>query len=330
MGQPKVTPLPSNINLDGKTAVITGATAGLGLETARQLLTLNISTLVLAVRNVQKGNACVTDLLADKAIQARAAKPTIHVLELDLERYDSVKAFTKTLQDTIPVIDFLILNAGIYTFEFSRTAHNHERTMQVNYWSNVLLVTSLLPYLESSAEKRGSPVQLTWVGSRRYYKSNTLQSDLIPGPGVSVSVSAHMDTEENFGSISRYGDSKLLCAMFMYTLAPRLDRSRVLFNMVCPGMVHTDLTSAAPLVIRALAAFQKFLSARPVDVGASLIVNAAVLAGGGSHGMLLGDKDVVEPCDYNKSDAGQRVQEMLWAETIEEMKSLTALPPVFV
>ncbi|KAL2829397.1 hypothetical protein BDW59DRAFT_158986 [Aspergillus cavernicola] len=71
------------------------------------------------------------------------------------------------------------------------------------------------------------------------------------------------------------------------------------------------------------------LSARPVDVGGSLIVNAAVVAGTESHGQLLGDKDIVEPSAYIKSDPGQQVQKKLLGETIKEMEFLTTLPPAF-
>lgn len=53
--QPPVSPTPKNIDLEGKVALITGASAGIGQDTARQFLTLNLSTLILGVRNEVKG-----------------------------------------------------------------------------------------------------------------------------------------------------------------------------------------------------------------------------------------------------------------------------------
>lgn len=53
--QPTVQPLPTDTNLAGWFAVITGASSGLGLEVARQFLVLNLSTVVLAVRNPAQG-----------------------------------------------------------------------------------------------------------------------------------------------------------------------------------------------------------------------------------------------------------------------------------
>ena len=75
--QAKVTPLPTGIDLTGKTAIITGASSGLGLEAARQLLVLNISTVVLAVRNVSKGEKCKKELLADGTIRSTNPKGVI-------------------------------------------------------------------------------------------------------------------------------------------------------------------------------------------------------------------------------------------------------------
>jgi len=52
LSQIKVTPLPTGIDLQGKTIIITGASAGMGLESAFQLVARNVSTVVLAVRNI--------------------------------------------------------------------------------------------------------------------------------------------------------------------------------------------------------------------------------------------------------------------------------------
>ncbi|KAL4778861.1 hypothetical protein BJX76DRAFT_352265 [Aspergillus varians] len=328
LSQPKVTPLPSNINLNGKTAVITGATAGLGLETARQLLRLNISTLVLAVRNLQKGKACVTDLLNDKAVMARASEPKIHVLELDMELYESVQRFSKKLTATIPKVDILILNAGICIFDYTRTKHGHERTMQVNYWSNVLLVAEMIPYLEASADKTGSPVRITWVGSRRYYAVNSLENaDILKSEGGSVT--KYMDAEKSFVSLQRYADSKLIYALFFYALAPKMNKNKIILNSICPGMVKTNLASDASLPVRLMVIILQAISARTVEVGASLVVNAAVVAGPESHGELLGDKDITEPLDWIKSERGKAVQKQLWVETVKEIGALTTLPSAF-
>ncbi|KAL5335045.1 hypothetical protein BJX70DRAFT_390925 [Aspergillus crustosus] len=327
MRQPPVTPLPTNIDLTGKTAVITGSTAGLGLETARQLLTLNLSTLILAVRNVQKGESCAQDLLADPKIGSRNPNAIIKVLEVDMERYDSVQSFATKLQDTVPAIDILILNAGAIRFEFDHSPDGHERNMQINYYSNVLLLATLLPYLESCAEKTNAPVRITWLGSRTYYQGHSLDNPTLLAP--STSVLEYMDSSAGWNLIRRYADTKLLAAMFVYALAPRLNRDKVTLNIVCPGMIHTRLSSHGPWYFTLLAGILKWARARPIEIGGLLIVNAAVVVGAESHGVLLGDKEVTEPTDFMKSVKGQQLQERLWKETVKEIGKYTTVPAVF-
>ncbi|KAL2832615.1 hypothetical protein BDW59DRAFT_106450 [Aspergillus cavernicola] len=325
--QPKVTPHPTTPNLSGKTAVITGATGGLGLETARQLLRLNISTLVLAVRNIAKGETCIQDLRNDPIIRVRNPNASIHVLKLDMNRYDSVIGFARALEEKVAVVDILVLNAGMNSFTFERSVNGHEQSMQVNYCSNVLLITELLPYLESCAEKTGAPVRITWLGSRTYYIANSLEKRGFVKSGESVL--GYMDSESEFQPWKRYADTKLLCAMFVYALAPKLDEKKVVINMVCPGMVATDLGGNSPILVRVLVAVLKAIRARPVEVGGLLVVNAVVVAGVESHGELIGDKDIVQPTDFIKSSAGQQVQKKLWAETMEDLAKITTLPSVF-
>ncbi|KAJ5998712.1 short-chain dehydrogenase/reductase family protein [Penicillium sp. IBT 35674x] len=321
-GQPKIAPLPSNIDLSGKTAVVTGASAGIGLETARQLLQAKCSVVILAVRNIIKGDACAKELLEDPVIKAN--NPTIKILQLDAERYDSIQAFTKTLKQEAPTLNILILNAGINRFNFERSPTGHEATVQVNYLSNVLLLVELLPYLESSAEKSGFPSRVTWVGSRMHDIGESFSKR--PPTGL---VLEYMDSEAKFGKFTRYGDSKLLCAMFLYSLAPRLDGTKLILNMVCPGMIGTNLESALPQPLRLLVAIYKALRARDVQIGGWLILNAAVVAGAESHGKHLGDKDILEKSKYLQSEAGQEVQRKMWDETVVEMKKLATLPSQF-
>ncbi|MCJ1423701.1 hypothetical protein MMC29_001585 [Sticta canariensis] len=179
--QPAVMPLPTNIDLKGKTAIITGASAGMGLETARQLLTLNAFTVVLAVRNVHKGETCRKKLLADSAVKAHNLKGVVKVMQLDMDDYESIKTFAKAVKAELPVVDLLVLNAGIGILKLERSPGGHERNVQVNYLSNVLLTIELLPYLEASAQKTGTASRITWVGSRTHYNS-TLKAKAPSGP----------------------------------------------------------------------------------------------------------------------------------------------------
>ena len=285
--QAKVTPLPTGINLHGKTIIVTGASAGLGLEAARQLLALNASTLILAVRNTTKGENCKASLLVDPAVKEHNENPTVKVMKLDMDDYSTIQSFAKAVKVEVPIVDQLLLNAGIGILNFERSVSGHERTMQVNYLSNVLLLLELLPHLEASAVKTGSPSRVTWVGSRVHMWS-TLSDKVKPGE----TVIGHMDDPKYFFPFQRYNDTKLLCAMFLYELAPRLDKTKVVINMMCPGMVDTSMSDALPIYLRIPLNVVKAIRARPVEQGAWLILNAMVVMGDESHGAFILDKDI--------------------------------------
>jgi hypothetical protein len=104
-----------------------------------------------------------------------------------------------------------------------------------------------------------------------------------------VGILENMDKEEAFTSFQRYGDSKLLCALFMYILAPRLDPKKVTINMVCPGMVNTSMSDVLPIHLRLIMIAFKAMRARSVEVGGWIILNGALVAGLESHGKFLKD-----------------------------------------
>lgn len=110
--QPPVTPTPTGINLQGKTAIITGANTGLGYETARQLLALNLSTVILAVRNISKGETAKNALVADSAVKTHNPDAVIKVVQLDMDDYASVKTFASKVKAEVPALHLLLLNAG--------------------------------------------------------------------------------------------------------------------------------------------------------------------------------------------------------------------------
>ena len=287
--QPKVTPLPSGINLKGKTIIITGASAGMGLESARQLLILNASTVILAVRNTSKGEDCKTSLLSDPAVKPHHQTPTVKVMKLDMDDYISIQSFAKAVKAELPIVDHLLLNAGIGLLKHETSPYGHEHIMQVNYLSNVLLIVELLPHLEASAAKTGSPSRITWVGSRRHTQS-TLSGKAPIQPGEFVI--GHMDDPKNFFAFQKYNDTKLLCVFFMYELAPRLDRNKVILNMLCPGGVNTAMSDVLPLYLRLPVNVFKAIHGRPVEQGVWLILNAMLVVGPESHGEFLNDKTI--------------------------------------
>jgi retinol dehydrogenase-12 len=100
---PKIIP----VNLSKSTVLITGANTGLGLEAAREILHSKPERLILAVRNVEKGNVAKRDLE-----RARPSGTKIEVRKLDQSSFKSIQTFVKELEGER--IDIAILNAGTF------------------------------------------------------------------------------------------------------------------------------------------------------------------------------------------------------------------------
>ena len=286
--QPIVTPTPTGTNLKGKVAIATGANAGLGFETARQLLRLNASAVVLPCRNQSKAEEAKHNLLQNPAVKARNPNGRVETLQLDMDNPASVKRFVTSVKLHFPVVNLVVLNAGL-GFLTKAEFSGHEGTIQINYLSNVLLVLELLPHLTASAVASGVPSRITWIGSRTQCEA-ALPSKSPVQPDETVF--GHFDDKSNYLPLKRYADSKLLCAMFLHSLAPQLGREKVRINMVCPGLVATGISDNLPFRLRILTNLLKAIRARPVKEGGWLIVNSAAVTGPESHGKFLRDKDV--------------------------------------
>ncbi|KAK1477232.1 hypothetical protein CCUS01_05050 [Colletotrichum cuscutae] len=334
--QPPVTPLPDDLNLHGQTAIVTGATSGIGLALARQLLSLGASPVVLAVRDVPKGEAVRQTLLSDSTVLSLSQGPVVEVMKLDAEDYASVKAFTETFKAKYTHLDIAMLNAGVPGLRRRVAPTGHEATVQVNYLSNVLLTLELLPVLEATARKTGRAGRIAWTGSRMVEKTSLAGKTTVPEGG---SVLGHLDDEANFVGMARYADSKLLGFLFLRELARHYgagaaisteegekSQQRVIVNAFCPGMVDTNMSNVLPQPFRLIADAVKAVRARRPEVAGWIGLHAVAVAGRETHGKTLGDKEIWESEGFAISDESWRLQRMLWDETVDEMKRLTSVP----
>ena len=130
----------------GQTVIVTGSNAGLGLEASRHFVRLDAAKVILAVRNLEKGEA------AKKTIEKSTGRAgVIEVWQLDLASYESVKDFARRAQG-LERLDILVENAGIVTFNFSMMEDN-ESSITTNVVSPVLHSLLLLPKLRETGAK---------------------------------------------------------------------------------------------------------------------------------------------------------------------------------
>lgn len=272
----KPKPLPSDIQLTGCVAIVTGSSSGLGFEASRQLLALGLSYLIVAVRSQAKGDLAASKLRAD------FPKATVSVWLLDLESYDSVQAFAERCR-TLPRIDIAILNAGLRKPSFTTVPNTHHETvMQVNYLSSAWLAILLLPILKSKSATSARPPTLTLAGSDLMY---TVAADDSRGP-----ILRQFDDAGAYNQFSVYSKSKLLLALFVSKLAEFVDAKDVFVHITNPGMtkgtnMFRESSAPAKLIFGAL----NQMMGRQAEVAASNYVYATVVSGPDDHGSFVSD-----------------------------------------
>jgi NAD(P)-dependent dehydrogenase (short-subunit alcohol dehydrogenase family) len=135
------------IDLSGRVCVITGASSGLGRESARALAAAG-AQVILAARN--------TDALADAARWINAEVPNAHTstVHLDLTSLASVRAAATEIRKATPVVHILMNNAGVMFTPFGRTQDGFEIQIGTNHFGHFELTRLLIPQLAAAAGAR--------------------------------------------------------------------------------------------------------------------------------------------------------------------------------
>ncbi|KAH7194666.1 hypothetical protein DER44DRAFT_677388 [Fusarium oxysporum] len=283
---------PKDLELTGRTAIITGANNGIGFACTKLLLQHKLSHLIIAVRSEEKGSAAAEQLRRTLP----SSRPQIDVWKLDMASYSSIEDFARRCE-TLPRIDFVFLNAGMggTTFNLNK-ATGHEETMQVNFLSTMYLSVLLLPVLTSKAPAP-KPSRLTIVSS------GTAMHCELPEAKADHIISA-LDLEANFDGMGHYAKSKLLGQLFIDRLSQLVDPSDVVINLVDPGLTKgTGLMDKSSGLMKIVMAMGTRVVGRTQEQAASAYVDAAIVKGEESHGSYIMDWKI---CPYYITFAAPR------------------------
>ncbi|RDW60130.1 NAD(P)-binding protein-30 [Coleophoma crateriformis] len=276
-----------NTSLAGQTAVVTGANTGLGYEAALQMLGLKLSTLILAVRSLRKGEVAAAKL------RTLHPKANIEVWALDMSSYDSIQAFTRRLESQMSRVDIAIFNAGLITATFNTVkSTGHEEAVQVNYLSTMLLAILLLPILKTREPLDGQPARLTIVSAALTLAAkfpNRDANSLLPS----------FDDPQTYDGQEHYHSFKLLAHMFLWKLVDHVSADDVIINLLVPPGARAR--SWTP------------------KVGASCFVDAVVNKGKESHGCFLMSWKIHPFAAFLYTPEGKVVIERVWEETLAEL-----------
>jgi NAD(P)-dependent dehydrogenase (short-subunit alcohol dehydrogenase family) len=181
----------------GRTAIVTGANTGIGLETAR-MLALKGANVVLACRSLERAQGALEKILAEKPAGR------VSVSALDLSDLESVAAFAASFGAKNERLDLLINNAGVMVPPFGRTKQGFELQFGTNHLGHFALTARLLPLLERTP------------GARVVVVSSTAQNF-----GRIVMDDLNWE-RRSYVAWSAYGQSKLANMMFTLELQRRL------------------------------------------------------------------------------------------------------------
>ena len=241
----------SSFPLEGKVAIITGATSGLGQEIALELYRLG-ATCILASRSVQKLKAAQEIIL--QSFPSSVGGVDISQLDTsDLESVrDFVTSFTSQYENTL---HYLVNNAGIHyisAVENAFTALNvsvvskqgFDLVFATNYLGHFLLTSLLLPSLQSSAELAKIPSRIVAISSAKHLESDgsmlTLSSSSSSESGPEAA-SGELASQSFSHRLLSYENSKLAQVLHIKELQRRVSASSALAFSVCPGWVATSL-----------------------------------------------------------------------------------------
>lgn len=200
--------------MNGKVVLVTGATAGIGKVTARELADKG-ATVVIVGRNEAKTRQVVAE------IKGQTGNDNVDYLIADLSLMAQVYQLADDFKARYDHLDVLINNAGSIFFERGETSEGIEKTIALNHLSPFLLTNLLLETIKASA-----PARIITLSSNAH---NAGQIDF-----------EDLQGKRKYGGFNNYAHSKLANVMFTYELARRLEGTGVTANAVHPGVVRTN------------------------------------------------------------------------------------------
>lgn len=203
-----------NESMAGKTCVVTGATSGIGLVTARELARRGARVMVVG-RSPERASEAVA------LIHRETGSDLVSSLTADLSSHAEIRRLAPAIREQIPRLDVLVNNAGGIFLERLESPDGVEMTFALNHLSYFHLTQLLLPLLISSA-----PARIVNVASDAH-RGVALDFDDLEG-------------KKRYGGWRAYQRSKLANLLFTTEMARRLEGSGVTCNGLHPGFVRTN------------------------------------------------------------------------------------------
>ncbi|GAA0149214.1 dehydrogenase [Lithospermum erythrorhizon] len=270
----------NGIDATGLTAIVTGASSGLGTETTRVLVLRGVH-LIMAVRNTESGKK-VRETILKEVPHAK-----IDVMELDLSSLASVRKFVSEYNSSGLPLNILINNAGIMATPFKLSPDGIEMQFATNHLGHFLLTNLLLEKMKNTARESQTEGRIVILSSMAHdgaYKEG-IRFDKI-------------NDEASYSTLSAYGQSKLANILHAKELSRRLkdEGVEITANSLHPGVIPTNLLSHNSFLNNSIITFISKLVMKTIPQGAAtscyLALNPKVK---GISGEYFKDSNIAKP-----------------------------------
>lgn len=269
-----------------KIALVTGASAGIGLHTALGLARVGMQV-VIAGRDRSRTDA------ARNMIAERVPGAVIETALADFASLADVRALAADVLARCDRLDVLVNNAGLIAPRYAESADGYELTIAVNHLAPFLLTNLLLDRLGASA-----PARIVIVASAAHKGARLDPATMVKPAGWTPRLA--------------YGSSKLANILFTRALARRLDPAAVTAVCLHPGVIATDIGNRAGTLAGLGWRLAKPFLAGPEKGAETSIFLATVADPTPFHGAYLADKAIAETDPAARDDA---LGEALWQES---------------
>lgn len=277
-------------NSGGRVAIVTGASAGIGLHTALGLARAGMRVLMVG-RNPER-IAAARRLVAENAPDAE-----IDIALADFASLDEVRALAADICARHERIDVLVNNAGLISQRYAVSAEGYELTVAVNHLAPFLLTHLLLDRLKASA------------GEGEVSRIVTVASTAHRGARLDPATMIH---PASWTPLSAYGRSKLANILFTRALASQLDPTRATASCLHPGVIATDIGDRAGALAGLGWRLAKLFLPGPEKGAETSVFLATTSDPAPFHGAYVVGKSITEPDAPARDD---RLAAELWEES---------------
>jgi NAD(P)-dependent dehydrogenase (short-subunit alcohol dehydrogenase family) len=217
--------LPPQIDLTGKTVLITGSSSGLGFASAKRMAAAGAEVIMAVRSGIPEKGRQIRDL-------TRNSKVTMY--HVDLLDFESIKMLVDNLVNDKVKLDLLVSNAAMVPLKSRKTPQGLEEMFMVNYLAPFYLINQIIN--QGILKRQGSRIIIVSSESHRNPKAFDWENfGKYHGYGINETV-------------SRYGYFKLLLTTFGNELNRRLSKKKmnVAVRMLCPGPVNSNIAREAP------------------------------------------------------------------------------------